>query len=288
MDTIGFDCETTGVDPGSRVVEVGAVRVHDQGYEVLVEQDCNPGIPIAHMHEATAINGFSQARADAAKPSAFALGMLHGIVSEAPGVMLCSHNARFDCGMLAWELQSIGYPVPDWPVICTLDLARMHYPRGEQNLLACAKAVSLQWDGAEHRAVGDAWKSASFLRAMGEKGMAVPAPRPFSEWAAQWDGAYTQDFPPGLDHLPDLCAIGGELDFTYATTKGKEAEIKRRTIIPQGYAMRGGVLHFHGWCLLANDRRAFRFDRVVEIHSSTAGPFVFVDNAWSRETLKGG
>ena len=66
--------------------------------------------------------------------------------------------------------------------------------------------------------------------------------------------------------LPELVAKGAPMTFTYKDDKGVTTE---RTITPYGWAKQG-VLMFHGYCHLREERRSFRADRVVNVEAVAA------------------
>lgn len=270
MRTIGMDTETTSTAPGARILELAAVAVTDDppSADTLCHGDCNPLIPIANM-DALAINGYTQARADAGSVTAAVLADLISCVDFDLGLfdgsVIAIHNAPFDCGMLAYEAEIAGITIPDWPVVCTLELARSLALTPKNGLDFLCEHYKLERPGGAHRAYGDAWATATYLQLMVERQGITPQVRPFSYWAAQWDGRYTRTFPPGFEDFPDLVTHGGRFSFDYQDGKGKPTT---RTITPQGWAMQAGVLHFHGWCHLREASRTFRADRVVAVQSS--------------------
>ncbi len=266
MRLIGLDTETTSKEPGARPVEIAAVELTPAGALTLFDERCNPGMPIPA--QASAIHGFDDCDRDLYR----SLGQaIEGLILALPSPAECClviHNAPFDCGLLAWNAERLGFQIPDYPIACSLELARdLRGPKGGNSLDQLCIDHGLVRPGGGHRAYGDAWAAAQYWAMFaGPLEAGQPQVKTFSAWAAQWDGAYTAEFPPGLECLPELVERGGGLTFDYVDAKGKESS---RTITPQGWAMRGGVLHFHGFCHKAQDARAFRADRVVAVLGST-------------------
>ena len=266
MRLIGLDLETTSKEPGARPVEIAAVEVTAGACLTLIDEHCDPGMPIPA--QSTLIHGFEDADRFTAHGLQDAIEMLIAVLPppEAGGFALVVHNAPYDCGVLTWAAAHCGITLPDWPVICSLEVARAHRgPKGGNALDRLCEEFGLERPGGGHRAYGDAWAAVEVFRRFPVDPVAALA-RPFSAWAAEWDGAYTRDFPEGFEALPELVEFGGGLTFDYRDAKGNDST---RTITPHGWAMRGGVLHFHGFCHKAQDARAFRADRVVAVLGST-------------------
>ena len=266
MRLIGLDLETTSKEPGARPVEIAAVEVTAGACLTLLDEHCDPGMPIPA--QSTLIHGFEDADRFTAHGLQDAIEMLIAVLPppEAGDFALVIHNAPYDCGVLTWAAAHCGVMLPDWPVICSLEVARAHRgPKGGNALDRLCEEFGLERPGGGHRAYGDAWAAVEVFRRFPVDPVAALA-RPFSAWAADWDGAYTLDFPAGFEALPDLVDLGGGLTFDYRDAKGNESS---RTITPHGWAMRGGVLHFHGFCHKEQDARAFRADRVVAVLGST-------------------
>ncbi len=266
MKIIGFDLETTNKEPGSRPVEIAAVEVTDRDVITLFDERCNPGMPIPA--QSTTIHGFEDADRDLYRSLGSAIEGLIAALPPPDACCLVIHNAPFDCGLLVWNAERLGIAIPDYPVAGSLELARLlRGPKGGNSLDQLCIDHGLDRPGGGHRAYGDAWAAAwywvNMIPLLGEGAHPV---KPFSAWAAQFDGAYTADFPPGLECLPELVEQGGGLTFDYVDGKGKESS---RTITPQGWAMRGGNFHFHGFCHSANDSRAFRADRIVAVRGTS-------------------
>lgn len=264
MRLIGFDLETTSKEPGARPVEIAAVEVTAGACLTLFDEHCDPGMPIPA--QSTAIHGFEDRDRCMVNSMRESLSLLATTLPppEVGGFALVVHNAPYDCGVLTWAAAHCGVTLPDWPVICSLGLARhVRGPKGGNSLDRLCEEFGLERPGGGHRAYGDAWAAVEVFRRFPGT---VTVARPFSAWAAEWDGAYTRDFPEGFEALPELVEFGGGLTFDYRDAKGNESS---RTITPHGWAMRGGVLHFHGFCHKAQDARAFRADRVVAVLGST-------------------
>ena len=261
MKLIGLDTETTNKEPGCRPVEIAAVEVGPGTVTALLDRVCNPGIPIPA--QSSTIHGLLEADRLACLSLRDAIEELIGVLPTPAGCMLVMHNAPFDCGTLAWSAARLGIVLPDWPVLCTLELARsVRGQKGGNSLDRLCDEFGLVRPGGAHRAFGDAWAALEVLPRLGVDRECIPFASPFSHWVEKWDGAYTATMPEGFEFLPELCEAGGSLTFDYVNAKGAASS---RTIHPQGWALRGGNFHFHGFCDQAQDTRAFRADRVVAV-----------------------
>ncbi|HWH33142.1 MAG TPA: exonuclease domain-containing protein, partial [Egibacteraceae bacterium] len=114
------DLETTGGSArASAITEIGAVRI--QGGEVTGEFHTlvDPGLPIPAS--IAALTGITDAVV-AGWPSI--AGVLPSFLEFSRGAAFVAHNAGFDLGFLNANLERLGYPRLDAPVVCTAALAR--------------------------------------------------------------------------------------------------------------------------------------------------------------------
>ncbi|GAB7182424.1 3'-5' exonuclease [Kitasatospora sp. Ki12] len=80
------------------------------------------------------------------------------------GRVLVGHHVTCDQAFLDREFARIGVPLPPVPLLCTMELARVHLPEAPSHgLAACADAAGLGWYPA-HTALGDARVTADLLR----------------------------------------------------------------------------------------------------------------------------
>src|SRR3990167_4692211 len=96
---IAFDVETTGVDPGSRILELAAIAFDENGV-VLHEYDSlvNPGMPIPP--DVTKISGITD---EMVKDARTADIVLKNFFEWLPTNLLIGHYAQFDTGIITWE-----------------------------------------------------------------------------------------------------------------------------------------------------------------------------------------
>jgi len=134
MRQIVLDTETTGLDPrqGHRIVEVAAIEL--DGRKVSTRSFHRYLNPEREIDEgAAAVHGLTlELLQDEAKFIEIAPALLEFI----DGAELIIHNAPFDLGFLNIELERIGLPALDNPVIDTLKVAKELHPGKKNNLNA--------------------------------------------------------------------------------------------------------------------------------------------------------
>lgn len=155
-----FDFETTGLKPDyHEIIEIGAIRYLNGKkcgqYNTLI----NPARDLPHT--ITKITGINQE-------------MLIGqpAISEVwqdflrfiDGAVLIAHNAEFDAAFLRATCNRLNYVV-DYPILCTLKMARALLNIKKRSLDALADFYSLDFS-ARHRSIGDAEVTATVLQKM--------------------------------------------------------------------------------------------------------------------------
>lgn len=170
---LGFDCETTGVDPLTcRLVSAAVVLdvpgQEQQSWQWLV----NPGMPVPL--EATAVHGISTEEAETkgmAPGEALCelVTVLDGIDASVPVVI---YNAVYDCTVADRESRrhlGHGFAI-DRPILDPLVMDRRldKWRRGRRTQTAVASAYGIIVSGA-HTAIGDVLTSVKLARAIGRK-----------------------------------------------------------------------------------------------------------------------
>jgi DNA polymerase-3 subunit epsilon len=155
-----IDLETTGLFPTAhdRVIEVGIVRVDASGavvgeYATLINPARDLGPTAIHgirAHELRDAPRFGEVAGD--------------IASRLDGAVVVAHNARFERSFLDHEFRRCGMPAPDYPSLCTLDLAG-RYRLGARRLADCCNLLGIE-HRKEHAALEDARATASLLAAL--------------------------------------------------------------------------------------------------------------------------
>lgn len=130
MRKIVLDTETTGLDPkkGHRIIEIAAIELE--------------GRKVSKRHFHHYLDPEREVDEEAARVHGFTWDMLRGNVKFADiaasflefvdGAELLAHNAPFDISFINNELQLMGLPLLQNPVVDTLKLAREMHP-GKKN-----------------------------------------------------------------------------------------------------------------------------------------------------------
>ncbi len=256
-----LDVETTGLNPayGHRVCEVACLRVR-AGVEVSrFESLVDPERPISPG--AFRVNRITPEML-AATPlfEAVATPLLE-LMEDA---VLVAHNAPFDLGFLAAELEIARLPPPEGPVVDTLTLARRVYRFPSNSLPAVARALEVE-SGPVHRAMGDVlttwqvlerirwdldrrWGVTTLGQLIAFQGGPIPYPQP-----------RTLPLPPAL---AEAIEGRGRVQMRYVDARGQETT---RAVRPLRVHEQNGNLYLIAHCYRAEALRTFRLDRVVEL-----------------------
>lgn len=164
-----IDTETTETPDGSprRCVSVAAVTCRAATVRSRWQRLVDPGVPIdafsRRVHHIT--DEHLEGEPDFPTIAGELLGLLAPHQDER--VVLVAHNAKFDVGVLRYELQQAGYDLPDVPVLDTMgrliELAGIEVGRRRLGDVAAAVGVT---NAAEHDALGDAQACAEIALAL--------------------------------------------------------------------------------------------------------------------------
>ncbi len=130
MRKIVLDTETTGLDPkkGHRVIEIAAIEL--EGRKVSKKHFHHYLDPEREVDdEAARVHGFTW---DMLRGNAKFADIAAGFLEFVDGAELLAHNAPFDISFINNELQLMGLPPLQNPVVDTLKLAREMHP-GKKN-----------------------------------------------------------------------------------------------------------------------------------------------------------
>lgn len=159
---IVFDIETTGLSvTQNKIIEIAAVKVED-GKEIdRFATFVNPHERIPYnIQQLTNINDEMVKDAPELEP------VIRDFVEFAGDGVLVAHNARFDMGFIQASLKQLGMPELPNPVLDTLELARLLYPKMKNhrlNTLADKYKVALE---SHHRAIDDTIALAGILNGL--------------------------------------------------------------------------------------------------------------------------
>ncbi len=144
------DCETTGLGKLDRVVEIAAVTLDSESFEVIDEYDTliNPQRDVGPVH----IHGVTPGMVETA-PTFEEIAATLG--ERLDGSILVAHNLRFDARMLSQEFARLQTRFDQGIGVCTLALTH------EKLLCACDR-YGIELDH-HHRALSDARATARLL-----------------------------------------------------------------------------------------------------------------------------
>lgn len=256
-----FDLETTGLSPayGHRVCEVGCLLV--QGGEELdrLASLVDPRRPISRG--AFRVNRITPEMLEGA-PTFGAIADL--LLELLDGAVLVAHNAPFDLGFLAAELEIARLPRPKGLVIDTLALVRRAYSLARNSLSAVADALGVRV-GQAHRAMGDVLTTHGVLVRLLQdlehrQGVTTLGQLlAFQGGSVPYPNARALPLPPTI---AEALESGGQVRMRYVDARGRETE---RVVRPLRVAGRGGRLYLIAHCNERDAQRTFRLDRVVEM-----------------------
>ena len=257
-----IDCETTGLEGGTRAVELGAIVFDEAGPISFFETLVNPGMPIPA--DVVKIHGITD---DMVKDSPATIDALLDLWRFIPSdSILVAHNAPYDTGVISWDSARVGLEIPPFQIIDTCALAKSIGVTKNNKLETIIEHYGIERVGDAHRALSDAHGCMDYFIKVWDIATKLGVPLPWA--AAGHDYAY---FDPTLiseaSFLPPLVASGAAFSFVYEDDKGAKSD---RDVIPYGWMLKNGNHYFHGHCLLRDARRSFRTDRIIKVLSAAA------------------
>lgn len=145
-----FDTETTGMPPGARLVEIGALKVRGQHvvdrFESLVYPECPIPPSVIRIH------GIDDRMVQESPTAEEVVPKFLKWIGKAP---LVGHNVRFDAAVLAAEAARYGFGLPDNALLCTLLASRKLLKRRSHALQNLVAELNLP-TAEHHRALADA------------------------------------------------------------------------------------------------------------------------------------
>lgn len=256
-----LDVETTGLHPelGDRVVEIGALRC--EGGEVLdaVQRLVNPQRRIGRG--ALAVHGITADMVADAPPFAQIAGDVLNLLT---GAVFVGHNAPFDLGFLTEELALAGIRPPPMIALCTLRLSRRVYRLPSHSLTNVTEALGIKVVGDTHRAFTDALLTKSLFERISDT-LWRQGVRTVRDYVAQQGGPIQVAASSPMEApeaIREALADGCLLALRYRANDGAETQ---RFVRPYRVVRHGGKLLLQGYCLLRNEERTFRIDRIIEM-----------------------
>jgi len=256
-----FDVETTGLSPayGHRVCEIACLRIEagiEAGrMEALVDPDrpISPGAYGVNRIEAEMLVGAPAFESIAST-----------VLDLMKDAVLVAHNAPFDLGFLAMELEIAKLPPPEGPVVDTLTLSRRAFSFASNSLSAVARALEISIEPT-HRAMVDVevtrqvleeilkrlesrWGVTTLGQLLEFQGGTIPYPLPLA-----------LPLPPAI---AEALERRGRVLMRYVDARGHET---KRIVRPIRVAERQGMLYLMAHCERRGELRTFRLDRVLEL-----------------------
>lgn len=260
-----IDVETTGLYPalGDAICEVAVLRGCDSRVLSQYQQLVDPGRPISP--EAYAVNRISSDLLRGAPPFE---RIADQVLACLEGAAVVAHNAPFDLSFLVAALEEAGRPIPHHPVVDTLALARHCYGFPSNSLQALAGRLGIA-SARRHRALSDVratWRVLEFfiqdlqsrwgISTLGELIRAQGGPIP-------WPRTLPREALPEV--LVEALERRRPLYLRYCSPEGQVTE---RTVEPLRVGHYQGALYLVARCLLREERRTFRLDRILEMRLS--------------------
>lgn len=261
-----FDTETTGLDRGSRAIEIAGVMFDETGVLSSFETLINPGMPIPP--DVTKINGITDDMVKDAPDTREALLRFFSWVGDCR--VAIAHYAQYDTGIVSWDAGRVGVVIPtDMLVVDTCELAKAIGATKNNKLDTVAAHYGIQRIGNAHRAASDVDMCYQIFQKMTDAKGHMPPAHFYRQWAlAGHDYEFTASLPSLLVNLPQWIERGEPMPFVYEDEKGVQST---RTITPYGWCANNEYIYFHGHCHKRSaetgkhERRTFRADRVKEV-----------------------
>ncbi len=153
-----IDLETTSLSPrtGGRIVEIAIVHLDELGHQTESWSTIvNPESAVG----GTSTHGLDD---DAVSQAPRFSELIDEVAHRLSGRIVVAQNAAFDIGYLRSEFSVAGTTAPEWPVLCTMRLARRRDPGMPANLAALCERFNVNIVHA-HRAYDDAVAAAKIL-----------------------------------------------------------------------------------------------------------------------------
>jgi len=261
------DVETTGLGSrmGDRICEIAILRCDGPDVVDSYQQMVNPKRKVSPG--AFAVHGITDELLKQSPPFADIADDVYALLDQS---IVIAHNAPFDMGFVSAELRRSGLPMPAIASLDTLALARRTIQARSYALGNLATALGIQMPYRAHRAMADVltthalfweivqvvWDDGhhtveALLQLQGHRDQ-VTAKRPDIR-------TIPSSVPP---EIVKAIRERGTLHLVYISAGGERTE---RFVQPLGLAIDGAVPRLMAYCLLRNDRRSFRLDRILEV-----------------------
>jgi DNA polymerase-3 subunit epsilon len=256
-----LDVETTGLSPayGHRVCEVACLRVCGGVVLDRAESLVDPLRPISpgafHVNRITPTMLRGAPTFDA---------VAKALLRVLDGAVLVAHNAPFDLGFLATELEIARRPPLECPVVDTLSLVRRAYRFPSNSLSAVAEALNVELKPT-HRAMSDVWTTFYVLERLLQRlehnwGVTTLGGLiDFQGGPIPYPNSRTVPLPPAI---AEAMQAGGLVRMRYVDARGQETD---RVVRPLRVTAEQDNLYLIAHCYQRDALRTFRLDRIAEM-----------------------
>jgi DNA polymerase III epsilon subunit family exonuclease len=258
---VAFDTETTGIwAPANRIVEIGAVKFRlGQEKTDRFQELINPERDIPA--EVVDIHGITNSMVQSCRTVEPVLQSFFDFCG--PDSILIAHNAQFDISFVGCEADRVGLPLPENPVIDTVDIFRRRKPGLDSySLISLAREFKMASD-QNHRAADDAalvWRLFSMVsedfphfQAEGE------FKREFNFYRmADWEGE-RRELPEQYADITRAIEEDRALEIVYSSN-GRPPE--KRIIRPRRVHFLRSSYYIAAYCERARMELTFRLDRI--------------------------
>jgi len=249
-----FDTETTGMPPGARLIEIGAVRVRGHSVIDRFQELIFPEQPIPER--VIAVHGIHDEAVRESKPAS---EVLPRFFTWLGGTSLIGHNVSFDAAMLASECLRLGISAPENRTYCTLKAARILLKRRSHSLQNLAQEFRFQ-TGRSHRASDDAETTLQLLWKLQEIGgtqfrfQQLGSGLPVEHYSPQ-----TPKIPQSKKSLIQAACLGEAVDMHYRLANGHMVETR---VSPRYFFQRRDGVIMEAFCHISHFYKNYRLERI--------------------------
>lgn len=250
-----FDTETTGMPPGGRLVEIGAIKVRGDAVVDRFERLVFPEGPIPPG--VIEIHGITDAMVAEAPDARAVVSDFLAWIGNAP---LLGHNVSFDAAILAAECRRFGLNLPDNSTWCTLRAARGLLKRKSHSLQSLVTELGLP-PADHHRAMADAqhtlnlWWRLCEVGSVAGRGSDAARGKNLSQYTPEEPRLAERD-----EMLRDASLMGEAVDLSYRLATGRLSALR---VSPRLFYRSGGHLWMEALCHDACYYKSYRLDRVA-------------------------
>ncbi|MFT7516496.1 MAG: DNA polymerase III epsilon subunit family exonuclease [Myxococcota bacterium] len=255
---IVFDTETTGMPPGARIIEIGALKIVDNEivdtFELLLNPECEIPFNVIRVH------GIDNSMVASAPNAAEALPAFFEWIGDMP---LVGHNVSFDAAMLASEAWRAAIRVSKNNTYCTLSASRKLLKRKSNALSKLVVDLELP-NQVSHRALADAENTFYLLRHI------IDAHGADTCWGKMGNGAPLRGFMPSPVKLPERFQALQEavaerecVSLDYRLANGRHYQIK---IHPRLIYKSGQRTIIEAVCDSSGITKTYLLDSILAIH----------------------